>query len=477
MAWTEEELREAMASLVTPDQVLAGSAVRRAYDCDAYSIDRSSPSIVVMPTNTAEVAVIIRWCNNHGVPFTPRGAGTGLSGGAMPALGGVVVSTKRLNQILEIDPPNRRMRAQAGTPNLKLSQAVAAGGFHFAPDPSSQAVSTLGGNIAENSGGPHTLKYGVTTQHILSVTLVDETGTIHEIGSDVPGGPGYDTLSLIIGSEGTLGLVTEAWVRLTPNPEEIRTLLASFRTTRDATETVAHVLADGIVPAALEMLDRQILVAVDAAFGFPFPSETEAMLLIECDGAPEIADAEIKRVAEICRTHGALKISIAEDLTQRAELWKARKKGIGAMGRLAPTIVTHDGVIPPSRLPEMLDEVYRIATELGLGVANMFHAGDGNLHPIFYFDERQPGKVEAVVEAGDRVIEKCLELGGSVSGEHGIGVEKIDLLAKMFDPDSMALQVALRNAFSSSSLCNPCKVIPHGKGCVEHMRRWRGAAS
>ena len=466
-----------LANILPADQILVGDAVTRAYDGDAYPIDRSRPVAIVLPTTTEEVAAVVRFCSTNGIPFTPRGAGTGLSGGAMPALGGVVISTKRMTKILEIDVKHRRLLAQAGIANLTLSHAVADAGLHFAPDPSSQSVSTLGGNIAENSGGPHTLKYGVTTQHILGVTLVTDTGEIQQIGNQVPGGPGSELLDLVIGSEGTLGIVTEAWVKLTPLPASTATALVAFLETQLATQSVSNILAAGVVPAALEMLDRNILVAVSAAFDIQFPPATEAMLLIECDGDESVAAQELAQAIEVCRGLGAIDIQIAKTSEERAQLWRARKKGIGAMGRLAPTIVTHDGVIPPSRLPEMLVTVYATAVEFGLGVANMFHAGDGNLHPIFYFDERIPGKVEAVIEAGEKIMRRCIELGGSVSGEHGIGVEKVDLLAAMFDTDSIELQRRVQRAFTSTEHCNPCKVIPHGKGCVEHMRRWRGAAT
>jgi glycolate oxidase len=467
----------ALGSLLAPDRVLAGSAVRRAYDCDAYTVDRSPPACVVLPVSTEEVQAVVRWCVAAGVPFTPRGAGTGLSGGALAALGGVLVSTKRMTSILEVDVPNRCLRAQAGAVNLALSRAVAGDGLHFAPDPSSQTVSTLGGNIAENSGGPHTLKYGVTAQHVLEVTLVGTDGEVVTIGSRVPGMPGLDLLGVVVGSEGTLGIVTEACVKLTPNPERIETALGSYGDARGATETVAAIIAGGTIPAALEMIDEGCLKAVLAAFPLDVPSDTKALLLIECDGSAEQAKTEIAKVVETCLDQGALRVDVAKDEKERTRLWTARKKGIGAMGRLAPTIVTHDGVIPRSKLPEMLDFVYAVAREHGLGVGNMFHAGDGNLHPIFYFDDREEGKTDAVVAAGERVIAKCIELGGSASGEHGIGVEKSDLLKLMFGPEDMRLQRDVKSVFHTSGLCNPCKVIPDQKGCVEHMRRWRGAAN
>ncbi len=458
--------------------VLAGGAAERAYDCDAYTVDRSRPVAVALPRNTEETARLVRWCVAHGVPFTARGAGTGLSGGALPGLGGVVVSTKRMTRILEVDPANRVMHAQAGVVNKRLSDAAKPFGFHFAPDPSSGSVATLGGNIAENAGGPHTLKYGVTANHVLGVTLVTPEGDVVELGGPVPGCPGYDILGLVVGGEGTLGLVTEAWVRLTPLPTVVRTALAPFRTVRAATETVAAILATGAVPAALEMMDRGILAAVRAAFGLVYPDATEALLLIECDGTDEeTVEAEMALVRRICEDHGALEVHLAADEAERTKLWTARKKSVGAMGRLAPTIVTHDGVIPRSRLPEMLEFVYEVARTNGLGVANMFHAGDGNLHPCFYFDDREPGITERGVAAGEASGGRCIGLGGSVTGEHGIGTEKIDLMPLMFSPADLEFQARIRSILNDGGLCNPCKVLPSARACSEHRTRWRGAAT
>ncbi|MCH7904105.1 MAG: FAD-binding protein [Armatimonadetes bacterium] len=477
MAQDERDLVQSMSELLDDERVLAGSAVQRAYDCDAYTIDRSPPACVVLPVDTQEVQRVVQWCTANRVPYTPRGAGTGLSGGALPAMGGILISTKRMNKILEIDVENRCLKAQAGAVNLHLSRAVAEYGLHFAPDPSSQTVCTIGGNIAENSGGPHTLKHGVTSQHILEVTLVDAEGEVVSIGSRVRDTPGLDLLALVVGSEGTLGVVTEAWVRLVPVPASIETALASFPSVRAATESVAAIISRGIIPAALEMIDRNCLVAVQAAFHLDVPKDTEALLLIECDGESDVTTKEISAVRELCLEFGAIEVQIAATEADRQRLWTARKKGIGAMGRLAPTIITHDGVIPRSKLPEMLEFIYDVAAQHGLGVGNMFHAGDGNLHPIFYFDDRIPGTVDAVVAAGEQVIRKCIELGGSASGEHGIGVEKAELLRLMFNDDDMGLQRDARAIFNPGELCNPCKIIPDQKGCVEHMRRWRGAAT
>jgi glycolate oxidase len=470
-------LEHALIELLGPDKVLTGPAAERAYDCDAYTVDRSKPTAVVLPESTDEVQKVVRWCVAHRTPFTPRGAGTGLSGGVLPALGGVVLSTKRMTQILSIDVPNRCLLAQCGVANKRISDAVKAQGLHFAPDPSSQTVSTLGGNIAENAGGPHTLKYGVTTQHILSLTMVDPTGEIVRLGGPVGRAPGPDLLSLVIGGEGTLGVVTEAWVKLTPLPKFVRTALISFPTVKDATEAVAETIAAGVIPAALEMMDRGVLQAVSIAFGLTYHPKTAALLLVECDGFDEPAvEAELARVITIAERLHALEVATAQDEQERQKLWTARKKGVGAMGRLAPSIVTHDGVIPRSKLPLMLDFVYETASKHQVSVANIFHAGDGNLHPCFYFDDRDPEQVDAVVRAGEEIMQRCIALGGSITGEHGVGVEKLDLMAMMFGPNDLKLQALAKAVFNQDDLCNPCKIIPNQKSCVEHKKRWRGVA-
>ncbi|MBS1726239.1 MAG: FAD-binding protein [Armatimonadetes bacterium] len=467
-----------LRTILRGDQILTGAAAVRGYDCDAYTVDKSKPHVIVLPESTAEVAAVVRMCVETNIPFTCRGAGTGLSGGAMPALGGVVISTKRMNRILEVDIENRCLRAETGIANRRITDSVRADGLHFAPDPSSQSVSTLGGNIGENAGGPHTLKYGVTVQHILGVTMVDPTGEVLEIGGKLGCGPGFDFLGLICGSEGTLGIVTEAWVKLTPLPTIVQTALVAFPTIRSATETVAGIIATGTIPAALEMMDRGIMNAVSLAFGLSFPDDAQALLLIECDGDDEaVVSAEMNSVKSVCEANGSLTISLAQDEKERAKLWTARKKGVGAMGRLAPTIVTHDGVIPRSKLPEMLDFVYEVAKAKNIGVANIFHAGDGNLHPCFYFDDRDAVQVEKVIEAGEIIVKKCIELGGSVSGEHGIGVEKMDLMPLMFSPADLEAQAMAKRIFNDGTLCNPCKVLPNQRGCAEHRMRWRGVAS
>ncbi len=474
------DLAGGLRKLLGEDRVLVGQDAQRAYDCDAYTVERSKPTAIVLPGSTEEVAAVVRWCNENDVPFTARGAGTGLSGGALAALGGVIISTKRMTRILDIDVPNRRLLAQTGAVNKKLTDAVREFGLHFAPDPSSQSVSTLGGNIAENSGGPHTLKYGVTVQHVVGLTLVDPEGNVITLGGKLASGEGFDFVGIVVGAEGTLGVVTEAWVKLTPLPKAVETSLIAFRSVRDATKTVAEIIASGAIPAALEIMDKGILAALRAAFGLQYPEGAEALLLVECDaageGAQERAEGEMRVACDIGLANGALDVETAQDEAHRARLWTARKKGIGAMGRIAPSIVTHDGVIPRSKLPEMLDMVFDVSQRHGVGVANLFHAGDGNLHPCFYFDDRDPDQVERVVAAGEEIMKRCIELGGSLTGEHGIGVEKMDLMPLMFSEDDLRLQTMAKSIFNRGMLCNPCKVLPNQKSCVEHRKRWRGVA-
>lgn len=477
MSQPPDQTAHDLAKLIGESKILTGAAIQRVYSSDAYTVERFPPSVVALPQNTHDVSAIIKYCVAHDLPFTPRGAGTGLSGGAMPALGGVVISTKKMAQVIGYSIEDEWLHAQTGIANIKITRAVEPFGYHFAPDPSSQTVSTLGGNIAMNSGGPHTLKYGVTAQHILGLVYVDGTGEIVTLGGPLGVEPGYDLLSLLIGSEGTLGLITDAWVKLTPNPAAIRTACAYFSRIEDASQCVSAMIRSGVMPAALEMMDHYVLAAVSQAFPISVPNGTAAMLLIETDGSSEQATENIETLLDIAQKHHVIETALAQSFEERTLLWMARKKGVGALGRLAPTVVTHDGVIPPSRLPEMLETVYEVAARHNIGVANIFHAGDGNLHPIFYFDARIPGMIEAVVEAGEEIIQKCLDLGGSVTGEHGIGVEKGGLLKRMFSDESLTFQSGLRAVFASPETCNPCKIIPSGKGCLEHKVRWRGAAT
>ncbi len=462
-----EELERALVAIVGREGVLTGETALRAYDCDAYAPEKRYPDAVALPQNTEQVAEIVKLCNRLGVPFVPRGAGTGLSGGATAIGGGVVIATTRLNKILEIDIPNRRMIAQAGCVNVYLTKAVKAEGLHYAPDPSSQGACTVGGNVAENSGGPHTLKYGVTTNHVTGLTLVLPDGEIVHLGGKEEDAPGYDLVGLVVGSEGTLGLVTEVIVRLTPLPQSVRTLLAVFETADAATQTVSDIIAAGILPAALEMIDTFIIKACEDAFHLGFPMDAEAVLIIEVDGLEVGLDEEAERAREIAMQNGAREVRQAKTELERALLWKARKQAFGALGRLGKSMVTHAGVIPRTRLPEVLRQVRQIAARHGLEVGNVFHAGDGNLHPNLMFDERDPEQVQNVIHAGEEILKLCVEVGGSLTGEHGIGVEKMEAMAWLFSDADLELMARLKRVFNTNDLCNPGKIFPTSKGCWE----------
>jgi glycolate oxidase len=462
-----DELERELVVLLGRDAVLTGEAELRSYDCDAYAPQKRYPDAVVLPQSTAQVAQVVKLCNRLGIPFTPRGAGTGLSGGATAIQGGVIIATTRLNKILEADIPNRRLIAQAGCVNVYLTKAVKAEGLHYAPDPSSQGACTVGGNVAENSGGPHTLKYGVTTNHITGLTLVLPDGEIVHLGGKAEDSPGYDLVGLVVGAEGTMGIVTEVTIRLTPLPQSVCTLLAVFESVHQATQTVSDIIAAGILPAALEIIDTFIIKACEEAFHLGFPLDAEAVLIIEVDGLEVGLDAEADRARGIAERNGAREVRQAKTELERALLWKARKQAFGALGRLGLQMVTHDGVIPRTRLPEVLREVQAIAARHGLQVGNVFHAGDGNLHPNLMFDERDPAQVENVLHAGEEILKLCVDVGGSLTGEHGIGVEKMEAMAWLFSDADLELMARLKSIFNTNNLCNPGKVFPTAKRCWE----------
>lgn len=474
------EMLEALRAVLPADAILVDGPERMVYDCDAYTMEKETPSVVLLPTTTEEVAAVVRLCREHNVPFLGRGAGTGLSGGATALGDAVIISLARMKSVLWVDPEARRARVQAGIANAQVSRAVAEHGLHFAPDPSSQSASTIGGNIAENAGGPHTLKYGVTTNHILSARMVMPDGSIIEIGSDVEDAPGYDLMGILVGSEGTFGIVTEATVRLTPNPPAFRTLLAIFDTLDDATNSVSEIIAEGIVPAALEMIDKTILQSVEAAFSLGFPLDAAAVLLVELDGPEAGLDTQADRCRGVFERNHARRVDSARDEEERLALWKARKKGVGTLGRITRSMVTQDCVIPRSKLPEVLAEIGAIVERHGLRVANIFHAGDGNLHPIVLFDERIPSEVEQMTATNHEIVELCMRVGGSVTGEHGVGVEKQDFLALMYTGDDLDMMKRVHAALDPDDLCNPGKVFPGSrncaKGCVVHEFRTKAVA-
>ena len=466
-----DQLRE----IVGADHVFSTREETLVYESDGYTLERMPPSAVVLPATTEEVSKVLKLLYERGIPFIPRGAGTSLSGSTIAVQGGIVVGLSRMKKILEVDLANRVAVVEAGVVNLWVTHAVENEGYHYAPDPSSQGACTIGGNVATNSGGPHTLKYGVTLNHILGVEMVLADGTIVNLGGKVEDALGYDLTGFVVGSEGTLGLVTKATVRLTRSPQTYRTLLAVFKSVDDATRTVSEIIRQGIIPAAVEMMDNLIIQAVEAAFRFGFPTDAAAVLIVELDGLEAGIDTLTQRVRNICNDQGAIEIRQAADEAQRKALWAARKRAFGAVGRLSPSYVTQDGVVPRTKLPEILRIVTEVGQKYRLRVANVFHAGDGNIHPLLLFDQDNPDEVERVIKASDEILTACIDLGGSVTGEHGIGIEKVEHMAKMFSAEDLKVMTTLREAFDPDNRCNPGKLFPSSKGCIE-IKRPRPAA-
>ncbi len=452
--------------IVGREQVLTKEEELRLYEYDG-SVETGRPDCVVFPGNKSEVVEIARWSNRNGVPMVGRGAGTGLSGGALAREGGVQVVFSRMNRILAVDYENQRAVVEPGVVNLELSRAVARAGLQYAPDPSSQKSCTIGGNVSENAGGPHTLRYGVTTNHILGLEVVMPDGEMYRIGGAAVDAPGYDLVGLFVGSEGTLGLVVEITAKLTRLPESVKTLLAVFETTDDATETVVALTARGITPAACEMMDGWTIRVVESWIRAGLPTDAGALLLIEVDGPREAAEEQAAAVVETCRAHKAREVRTAKDEREREALWKARKNAFGAVGRVAPDCYVQDGVIPRTRLPETLRRIGEIGKRHGFEVGNIFHAGDGNLHPMLCFDRREPGTFERAMAAASEIIALCVELGGSITGEHGVGMEKDRLMPLLFSETDLELMKRVRSAFNPSGLLNPGKLFPVSKSCGE----------
>jgi glycolate oxidase len=456
-----------LVALLGPAKVLGAHTDLLMYEYDG-AVDTATPDAVVLPESTADVAVLARFCHEHAVPIVPRGAGTGLSGGAIPVEGGVVVSFARMARILEIDVPNLRAVVQPGVINLHLSTAVAPHGLYFVPDPSSQKACTLGGNVAENSGGPHTLAYGVTTNHVTGIEIVLSDGTVVRLGGKAVEDEGYDLVGTFVGSEGTLGLVTEITVKLTPLPEDKRTLMAAFPTMDEASETVSAIIAAGIVPSAIEMMDQLAIQAVEAAVHAGYPLDAGGILLLEVDGARDGLDDARARIEEICRDHLASEVRVASSALERERLWAGRKGAFAAMGRLSPDYYVQDGVIPRTRLPDILRLVKEAGMRHRLRVANVFHAGDGNLHPLILFDSRLgPDELERAKAAGLEILTACVEAGGSITGEHGVGMEKNCYMPLQFQSSDLAAMHRVKEAFDPDGLMNPGKIFPTPSRCRE----------
>ncbi|HJU80131.1 MAG TPA: FAD-linked oxidase C-terminal domain-containing protein [Acidimicrobiia bacterium] len=457
-----DDLRAALDS----DRVMESKLQLHLYGRDA-GVYRGNPSVVAIPETTEEVIEIVKIAGRHEVPVVARGAGTGLAAGAVPTEGGIVLVTTRMNQIHEIDPVKRTAWVGPGVINLDLSKTAAPFGLYFAPDPSSQAACTVGGNIANNSGGPHCLAEGSTVNHVLALEVVLPDGSLEVIGSEAPDPTGLDLRGVMVGSEGTLGIVTRALVKLTPVAPDIRTLLCSFSSISDAAETVSGVIARGVVPAALEMMDQRIVEAVENWLHAGLPIDAAAILLAEVVGETAAVDAEADLIAEVARSNKALEVSVAAGETERALLWKCRKSAFGAVAQAAPNYYLHDTVVPRTRLVETMNKVYEIGRRHDLLMMNVFHAGDGNLHPLMMFDASQPGMIERVQAAADELVEVCVEAGGALSGEHGIGREKRDLMPLMFNVADLDAQARIKEAFDPLGRFNPGKILPAGSRCFD----------
>jgi glycolate oxidase len=460
-------LIDRLRPVVGPGAILSNPSELLVYECDGFTIEKNRPDVVVFPTSAEQVVQIVRICNELNVPFLPRGAGTSLAGGCLPVGGGVVISLARMKRILEVDTRNRYAVVEPGVVNLWLTNHLRPHGWHFAPDPSSQGACTIGGNVATNSGGPHTLKYGVTVNHVLGLEFVLPDGRVIHTGGPTEDNPGYDLTGVLVGAEGTLGVATKVWVRITRNPEAYRTLLGVFETVDDATNTISDIIGAGIVPAALEMLDNLILSAIEDAFHFGFPLDAGAVLIMEVDGLEAGLDAEAERIIALAKKNKAREVRRANTEAERALLWKSRKQAFGAVGRLAPSYCTQDGVVPRTKLPHILREIQRIGRKHELRICNVFHAGDGNIHPILLFDERDADQVKRVLAASHEILEECIRVGGSVTGEHGIGVEKIDFMARLFTPEDLGMMVRLRQALNPEGRCSPAKMLPTAGACIE----------
>ena len=466
-AQRKSAIRRELESIVGAGGVLSDPDELLVYESDGLTLFRALADFIVFPRSAEEVSAVVKLANRERVPFVARGAGTGLSGGCLPAEGGLVLSLMRMNRVLEVDYDNHLAVVEPGLVNLHLSWAVGPRGYYYAPDPSSQQACTLGGNIANNSGGPHTLKYGVTVNHVLGLEVVMPDGEIVWLGGRTRDALGYDLTGIFVGSEGTFGIATKIVVRILRKPQAVKTVLAVFDRVDDASAAVSSIIARGLVPAAVEMIDQLTIQAVEDAFGCGYPRDAAAALLIELDGLAVGMPAQAERIVAACRDSGAREVRTAADEAERQLLWKGRKSAFGAYGRVSPAYMVMDGVIPRTRLPYVLGRVNEIVAAHGLRVGNVFHAGDGNLHPNILYDPRKPGEEARVVEAGAQIMKVCAEVGGSISGEHGIGLEKSDFMPFIFSPADLAFMQKVKTAFNPTGLCNPGKVFPTKKSCVE----------
>ncbi len=459
------QLAPRLAAIVGATGVVSSLEERRTYESDALPSYRTTPGLVVLPETAEQVQAVVALCHGARVPFVARGSGTGLSGGALPLENGVLIALSRMRRILEVDLANQRVVVEPGVTNLAVSHAVADAGFYYAPDPSSQQVCSIGGNVAENSGGAHCLKYGFTVHHVVGLEVVLPDGSLIHLGGKALDAPGYDLLGCFVGSEGTLGIATKITLKILRRPESVRTLLAPFASTDAAGEAVSGIVAAGIVPAAVEMMDALAIEAAEAAVAAGYPKDAGAILIVELDGPAVEVQHELAAVTEIALRAGAREVRLARDDDERALFWKGRKSAFAAVGRISPDYFVQDGVIPRTALPQVLRRITALSAEAGLRVANVFHAGDGNLHPLVLYDASLPGQAEKAETLATRILDICLEYGGSITGEHGVGVDKRAALGKMFTADDLGVMQRLRCAFDPDSLCNPGKVFPTPRLC------------
>ena len=461
------EIADGLRRLLPADCVIEDEVGRRPFETDALTAYRQSPLVVALPRSTAEVAAVLRYCSEQGIKVTPRGAGTSLSGGALPLRDGVLLGLSKLNRILDIDYANRTVTAQPGVTNLGVTRAVEADGFYYAPDPSSQIACTIGGNVAENSGGVHCLKYGLTTNNILGLEMVTIEGEVIRLGGKHLDAGGMDIMGLMTGSEGLLAVVTEVTVRILPKPKVVGALMIGFASTEAAGACVAQIIASGMVPAAMEMMDRPAVAAAEAFVHAGYPLDVEALLIIELDGSAIDVELLTARTREIAAQNGAVCVHTAADETERLRFWAGRKAAFPAVGRLAPDYLCMDGTIPRRRLPEVLAGIEALSQRYGLAVANVFHAGDGNLHPLILYDAHKPGELDQAEALGDDILRLCLAADGVLTGEHGVGIEKRDLMPEMFTEGDLDQQRRVKAAFDAASLLNPGKVFPELRRCAE----------
>jgi glycolate oxidase len=450
-----DELRR----IVGKANVLDAAVDLQLYQYDAY-LEERRPDAVVFVHSTDEAAGVVRACNKYDVPFVPRGGGTNLSGGTIPFKGGVVLEMIRMNRILEVDRPNLRARVQPGLFNLELGTALAPLGYQYLPDPASQKAATLGGNVAENSGGPHCFKYGVTTNHVLGLTVVLPDGEVATIGGKALDRPGYDLTGVFVGSEGTLGICTEVVVRIVRLAEGVKTMLAIYDSIEEGSETVSAIVAAGMVPATLEMMDQLVIKAVEESIHCGLPLDCATVLIIEVDGLKDDLDAQVQAILDLCKAHGAREVRVAKDETERAMLWAGRRGAFGAVARITPSYLVCDGTVPRTALPKVLRKVAEVSKKYNLMIPNVFHAGDGNLHPLILFDWRDADQKARVMKAGMEILELCVEMGGTISGEHGVGLEKIDAMRLVFTEADIRSQVRVKTAFDPKNLANPGKMFP-----------------